>query len=190
MRLYLFILLLITYSDAAQVTFIVDMSDEIVVAGDGNYPAVYVSGSFLNSPSGIEMNDNGDGIWILTIDLNPGEYTYKFRNGYYDYWDGPGWEANEGLIDGGCAFGTYFDRIVNVNNQNITEGTFCFGRCNEICNGDSIDYTLIWNDEFDGSGVINSSKWFHQTLLPNGSSWYNNEIQHYTNRIDNSYVSD
>jgi len=43
-----------------------------------------------------------------------------------------------------------------------------------------------------GSGsvvAIDSSKWFHQTQLPDGGSWYNNEQQHYTNRIENSYVS-
>lgn len=51
------------------------------------------------------------------------------------------------------------------------------------------DY-LVWSDEFEGSGAIDTSKWFHQTLLPNGQSWYNNEIQHYTNRTDNTYVSD
>ncbi len=38
--------------------------------------------------------------------------------------------------------------------------------------------------------AIDAEKWFHQTKLPNGSSWYNNEQQHYTNRLDNSYVSD
>ena len=54
---------------------------------------------------------------------------------------------------------------------------------------DPIYDTLIWSDEFDGEGAIDSSKWHHQTLLPNGSSWYNNEIQHYTDRIDNSNVS-
>ena len=48
---------------------------------------------------------------------------------------------------------------------------------------------LIWSDEFDGSGAIDSDKWFHQTQLPSGGSWYNNEIQHYTDRIDNTYVS-
>lgn len=47
---------------------------------------------------------------------------------------------------------------------------------------------LVWSDEFEGNGAINSSKWHHQTLLPNGNSWYNGEIQHYTNRADNSYV--
>jgi beta-glucanase (GH16 family) len=37
--------------------------------------------------------------------------------------------------------------------------------------------------------AIDSSKWFHQTQLPSGGSWFNNEQQHYTNRIQNSYVS-
>jgi len=37
--------------------------------------------------------------------------------------------------------------------------------------------------------AINSNNWFHQTRLPNGWGWFNNEQQHYTNRIENSYVS-
>ena len=32
-------------------------------------------------------------------------------------------------------------------------------------------------------------KWHHQTQMPNGYSWFNGEIQHYTDRLDNSYVS-
>lgn len=48
---------------------------------------------------------------------------------------------------------------------------------------------LVWSDEFDGNGAVNSTKWFHQTQLPNGVSWYNNEIQHYTNRVANSFVN-
>ena len=48
-------------------------------------------------------------------------------------------------------------------------------------NGESIDV--------DGQPV-DATKWFHQTLLPNGSSWFNGEIQHYTNRTENAYVSD
>ena len=187
---FICILSFITITNAAQVTFIVDMSEETVVAGQGDYPAVYVSGSNLNGPSGIEMTDNSDGTWELTIELEPGDYTYKFRNGYYDHWDGPGWEGDNDLIEGGCAVGEYFDRLVSVGNSDIVEGIFCFGSCDEICAGGSIEYTLIWNDEFDGNGAIDSSKWFHQTQLPNGYSWYNNEIQHYTDRLDNSYVSD
>ena len=47
--------------------------------------------------------------------------------------------------------------------------------------------TLIWADEFTGIGMIDTVKWHHQTLLPNGNSWWNGEQQHYTNSITNSY---
>ena len=47
---------------------------------------------------------------------------------------------------------------------------------------------LVWADEFDVDGQIDPSKWYHQTILPNGVSWFNGELQHYTDRLDNSYV--
>jgi beta-glucanase (GH16 family) len=49
---------------------------------------------------------------------------------------------------------------------------------------------LVWSDEFDTSGTdpVNSTKWFHQTQLPSHGSWHNNEIQHYTNQMENSFV--
>jgi beta-glucanase (GH16 family) len=50
--------------------------------------------------------------------------------------------------------------------------------------------TLVWSDEFDEDGPINSEKWFHQTQLPAGGDWYGGLINHYTNRIGNSYVKD
>lgn len=46
---------------------------------------------------------------------------------------------------------------------------------------------LVWSDEFNGTGAVNTSKWHHQTQLPNGNSWFNGELQHYTNREENSY---
>lgn len=49
---------------------------------------------------------------------------------------------------------------------------------------------LVWADEFDTDGPINSDKWFPQTQLPAGGSWYNGEIQHYTDRIENTEVID
>ncbi len=52
-------------------------------------------------------------------------------------------------------------------------------------------YELVWSDEFDQtSQSVDSSKWFMETLGPNGGRWYNNEMQHYTNRVDNAYVSE
>ena len=51
--------------------------------------------------------------------------------------------------------------------------------------------TLVGNTATLGTpSPVDESKWFHQTVLPNGNSWHNQEQQHYTNRIDNAYVSD
>ncbi|PIA82029.1 hypothetical protein BFR04_12050 [Gaetbulibacter sp. 4G1] len=50
--------------------------------------------------------------------------------------------------------------------------------------------TLVWSDEFNNSGPIDSTKWFHQTQIPAGGDWYGGLINHYTNRIENSYVED
>lgn len=48
--------------------------------------------------------------------------------------------------------------------------------------------SLVWSDEFAGSGAINPEKWFHQTQLPPGGSWWGGLVQHYTDRASNSYV--
>ncbi|MGC1205277.1 MAG: family 16 glycosylhydrolase [Flavobacteriaceae bacterium] len=55
---------------------------------------------------------------------------------------------------------------------------------------DVIYTDLVWADEFNTSGkiAINSTNWFHQTQLPAGGNWFNQEEQHYTNRIENSFV--
>jgi beta-glucanase (GH16 family) len=52
-----------------------------------------------------------------------------------------------------------------------------------------INYELVWADEFDGNGAIDNNNWFHQTQIPAGGSWYNGEIQHYTNRELNANQS-
>lgn len=48
---------------------------------------------------------------------------------------------------------------------------------------------LVWSDEFSSNGPVDPTKWFHQTQLPQGGSWFNGEIQHYTNRTANSVVN-
>ena len=48
---------------------------------------------------------------------------------------------------------------------------------------------LVWSDEFDVNGAVNATNWFHQTQLPAGGSWFNGEVQHYTNQLTNSFVN-
>ena len=67
------------------------------------------------------------------------------------------------------------DKTNNYSTVNLTETTSEFNK-------------LVWSDEFDADGAVDASKWFKQTKIPNGTSWYNNEIQHYTNRIGNSFT--
>ena len=50
--------------------------------------------------------------------------------------------------------------------------------------------TLVWEDEFDYDGAVDANKWHHQVIPIMGSSWANNEQQHYTNSQENSYVSE
>ena len=48
---------------------------------------------------------------------------------------------------------------------------------------------LVWSDEFTSDGTVDSNNWFHQTQLPAGGNWFNQEVQHYTNRTTNSFVA-
>ena len=87
------ILFIVGFIFATQVTFLVDMSDQAVVSGDGDYPAVYVSGGNINGPSGIEMTDIGDGIWTLTTVSIPYQIPVSEENETKDDTD------SDGIID-------------------------------------------------------------------------------------------
>ena len=116
-------------SDDAEVTFMVDMRNE-----DVSETGVFVSGdSPLAGPAGVLMSDSdNDNIWTLTLSMPPGTYNYKFRNGYYDFWDGPGWESSNNLDE--CGYGEWNDRQIIVGTEDITLEPFCFGSC-LICEG-------------------------------------------------------
>lgn len=48
---------------------------------------------------------------------------------------------------------------------------------------------LVWFDEFNGNGAPDPSKWNYD--IGTGEwGWGNNELQYYTNRLENAYVSD
>ena len=90
---------------------------------------------------------------------------------------------------------TDFNRVlIQVNGENNNDQVLAFVDniqlyATEVTDSVIFD-NLVWSDEFETAGAIDPEKWFHQTKLPNGSSWYNGEIQHYTDRIANSLVAD
>ena len=129
-----------------KVTFLVNMSNEDVMSGKGDTAAVYVCILELGEPSGIKMTDLGNDIWKSTIELNPGVYEYKFRNGLHDNWGGEpdGWENEKKLDLGGCGFGEYDNRKFKLENKDIMLGIFCWSECSD-CSGNDIPFT--WSKE-------------------------------------------
>ncbi len=85
-----------------------------------------------------------------------------------------------------------FNRIViQINGENNNDSVIAY--LDDVShNGkfvkEAVYDKLIWADEFDKNGTIDPSKWFHQTRIPIGDSWFNGEVQHYTNRLANSFV--
>ena len=47
-------------------------------------------------------------------------------------------------------------------------------------------YNLVWNDEFNGN-ALDTTKWDFDI---GGNGWGNNELEYYTNREENVYLSD
>lgn len=65
------------------------------------------------------------------------------------------------------------------------------GACNPtVCNPVLVDppnaSNLVWSDEFGADGLPDTAKWGYDT---GGDGWGNNELQYYTDRIDNAYIS-
>ncbi len=49
---------------------------------------------------------------------------------------------------------------------------------------------LVWGDEFDVDGSISLDKWNIETVAPNNGSWWNGELQYYTDKENNIKIED
>ena len=93
------------------------------------------------------------------------------------------------------ASGTYNRLTIFIDVATATPGTYLIddiddGSTETNPNDPDVDYdVLVWSDEFDTDGPVDSSKWYHQTFGPNGGQWFNGELQHYTDSQTNSFVS-
>ena len=70
-----------------------------------------------------------------------------------------------------------------INTDNLTTTIKVIAAATPLCFG----LVCIANEAT--VSPVNTSKWFHQTQLPNGHAWFNNEQQHYTDRTTNAHVS-
>jgi hypothetical protein len=115
-------------------TFSVDMNDYPLEPGD----VIYVNGGFNNwCGTCAPMSDgDGDGIWTLTIPLQPGNHEYLFTKNF--------WEENGGAPLGSecdyqpCdEFGNYGFQV-HIDDATITLPTYCWGTC-AACTGIGVE---------------------------------------------------
>ena len=96
------------------------------------------------------------------------------------------------------ASGSYSRLVIRIDDGSAIPGAF---RIDDINDGsepsdpnelDEIYDVLVWSDEFDSTNpqTVDSGKWYHQTFGPNAGQWFNGEQQHYTDRLDNSYIEE
>ena len=163
-------------------------------------PSSSITGSQNNQVSLKLQNNNIAAPWstqteiIKNISLNTWQtVTFDFKNDTYINID-----ANSTTPINR----TDFNRVLlQVNGENNTDQVIAFiddflydgtlpESSNDNNNTNTNFDTLVWSDDFDGNGAIDATKWHHQVIpIIGGTTWANGEIQHYTDRTDNSYQS-
>ena len=73
-------------------------------------------------------------------------------------------------------------------------GNYNNSTTNTITNNPNQSYSfnneLVWSDEFDQDGPVSQDKWNIETIPPNNGSWWNGELQFYTDKEDNIIVEE
>lgn len=130
-------------------------------------------------------NPNGDGSGVVQITAtanNAIRYAFRFENG--DLIESPSGSVelvftNNGTNSYTITAWAYSDTGEFINKSEAIT----------VYKSDQAFATLIFSDEFDYDGNPDSEKWHYQVIPPENGSWYNNELQHYTDKSENSYVS-
>jgi len=136
--------------------------------------------------------EQGGGDPDVEVEINvPSGNANTWQNFTFDF-------ANAQLSSGGTptnATGTYNRLTIFIDFGATQAGTY---RIDDIDDGstptdpNALDVTyndLVWADEFDTDGAVNNNNWHHQTIGIENGGWANGELQHYTDRQDNSFVS-
>ena len=122
-------------SSAVDVTFQVDMNNENTDGG------VFMFGGFNGwNAGGNPMDDSdGDGIYTLTINAQPGGFEWK-------YISGDGEETFDPAVSGECTLtsGEFTNRFILVEGSDaITLDVVCFNSCDACDSAPCVDPTLI-----------------------------------------------
>jgi len=181
------------------VTFNVDAN--AIVVGDRG---MYVGDGILGGSDAYAMSDdNGDGIWTVTISLAEG------TSGNYAFFKNPGdggdWGTKENLEGLSCADADNFNNRILDSVTEDTTINYCFATCDASCgtvvrhdvtfNVDTADITVGATGMFLGGGIFGGSNavamsddnsdgvWSVTVSIPDGMSgyyaFYNGANNHY-----------
>lgn len=127
------------------VTFAVDLSNEAAVSEDG----VSIAGNFQAAigadndwaPGATMLSDeDGDGIYTLTVQLDTGQYEYKFLNGIE-------WGTDETTVTEECGAPNGYDgfnRLLTISEGDAdVTAAYIFNSCEEIAEFTSIEEVSI-----------------------------------------------
>ncbi|MBU3027787.1 family 16 glycosylhydrolase [Zobellia galactanivorans] len=129
-------------------------------------------------------NGNGSGIVEISASAsNAVRYAFRFENG--DVEDSTDGSTTHTFTEEGTHPYTIVVWAYSPTGEFINE-TFNV----EVYKSNEAFNTLVFSDEFEYEGKPDPEKWHYQVIPPNNGSWHNNELQHYTNRSENSFVSD
>ncbi|MCE2613112.1 glycoside hydrolase family 16 protein [Flavobacteriaceae bacterium D16] len=145
--------------------------------------SVTINGATDTNPTG---DGSGDVVIVARAD-NAIRYVFRFNND-------PGQQNTSGLFNYTVPQeGTHTYNLevfaYSESGESISRSTSFEVFRDEIIVAEEGFNNLVFADEFDYDGSPNPAKWHHQTIPIIGDSWANGEQQHYTTRIENSYVS-
>lgn len=119
--------------------------------------------------------DNSGNVAFVATATNAATYEYDFGNGVYQ------------TVPTGKVTYTYpasGNYMVNVTAKGATGNTVK----KSVPVAVTVAQTLVWADEFNTPGAPDPAKWGYD--IGNGDNgWGNNELQYYTNRLENAQVS-
>ena len=140
--------------------------------GDSN------TGTSNTAPTNVTLvanvsTDNSGNVTFTATATNAINFDFDFGNGVFQ-------TAASGIVTYKYpSSGTYTVNVVAKSSSGLTASK-------SIQINVSVVSSLIWSDEFDTPGAPDPAKWVYDI---GAGGWGNNELQYYTNRLDNAIVT-